>query len=335
MNRTFLGRLLRNSPPDAPLRAGSRNNNFDFVRLVLAVIVLLDHSFGASGSPALQILPNIFSSQLAVEGFFAISGFLIVASYERSRSLKDYASRRLRRIGPAYLAATVLALTIGFCFNRALFASRATYQFLAANLTLQNYLHPDLPGVFQHMRYAAVNGPLWTIKLEVLFYILVPLLVACVRRFGPNPVLLAASVLSILFYEWAGWSGRLTLQHQLPGQFSFFCFGALIHYHEQAFLRHKRALALAGIVVLFAANTLALLSAATSGGGRPHAARLSRIPDRSSIKDVGRSVVRDLCLPLAHPAGPGGPGLVRLAVASDTHRCHVRLPAGVAVLALR
>lgn len=224
-----------------------RDNNFDLVRLVLALIVVLDHCYGATASRTLEWLPYVFSSQMAVEGFFVISGFLIFASYERSRSLRDYFSRRARRIVPGYLASTVLALVIGLFFNHHLFAEAGTYRFLLANLTLMNFLHPSLPGVFVGDRYGVVNFALWTIKVEVMFYLAVPVLVWLLRRYG-DWTLLAAVALSIAFYEWAGWSKHAVLQHQLPGQLSFFCLGAFIHYHQRFFLRH--AYKLGGIAVL-------------------------------------------------------------------------------------
>jgi peptidoglycan/LPS O-acetylase OafA/YrhL len=225
-----------------------RNNNFDLVRLLLAVIVVLDHCYGASASEALGWLPYVFSSQLAVEGFFVISGFLIFASYERSRSLRDYFSRRARRIVPGYLAATLLALAIGLLFNHHLFADGGTYRFVLANLTLMNFVHPTLPGVFADNRYTTVNVALWTIKVEVMFYFAVPILVHLGRRWGNDLILLVTTVLSVGFYEWAGRSDHAVLQHQLPGQLSFFCLGALIYYHREFFLRH--ACKLGGMALL-------------------------------------------------------------------------------------
>src|ERR1700743_3232503 len=79
-----------------------RENNFDILRLVLAIVVVFFHAGSISGSPELVWLSDAFSGHLAVEGFFAISGFLIFASYERSTSLKDYFLRRGGRILPGY-----------------------------------------------------------------------------------------------------------------------------------------------------------------------------------------------------------------------------------------
>ena len=51
------------------------------------------------------------------------------------------------------------------------------YQFL-------NFAHPNLPAVFANNSMQAVNGALWTLKIEVLFYISVPLLVWLFRWTG-------------------------------------------------------------------------------------------------------------------------------------------------------
>jgi peptidoglycan/LPS O-acetylase OafA/YrhL len=83
-----------------------RDNNFDIVRLLLAETVVLFHAHHLSAQPALKILPKMFSGGLAVEGFFAISGFLIFSSYERATSLGDYSMKRAARILPGYWLST-------------------------------------------------------------------------------------------------------------------------------------------------------------------------------------------------------------------------------------
>src|SRR6185369_7211979 len=54
-----------------------RENNFDIMRLLLAIVVIFFHVGWISGAPIFAPLPRYFSGHLAVEGFFAISGFLI------------------------------------------------------------------------------------------------------------------------------------------------------------------------------------------------------------------------------------------------------------------
>ena len=208
-----------------------RENNFDIVRLALAMDVVLFHSSALSDSPALAWLPAYASGQMAVEGFFAISGFLIFASYERCTSLGDYIQKRAYRILPAYWLATVLCLLIAFSYGRFQVGG-----FLFANLTFATYLHPGVPGVFQSNHETAMNGALWTIKIELMFYVAVPLIVWLCRRLHRDAVLWALFAASIFYRVHV--NGKFALQ--LPGQLSYFMIGALVHYHLDFFMRYGR-----------------------------------------------------------------------------------------------
>ena len=225
-----------------------RKNNFDIVRLILAAIVVLIHSYDLSGSEALGVLGRFVSSRMAVEGFFVISGYLIFASYERCSSLTEYFANRAWRILPGYWLSTLFCLLIGFASG-----SFHVGKFLAANLILANFLAPNIPGVFDHNpANNAMNGALWTIKIEVMFYIAVPIIVWLCRRLSRDPVLWTLFVLSIVYR--LAMANHYTLSLQLPGQLSFFMVGALIYYHNGFFSRYGRWL-MAVAAVLFILHT--------------------------------------------------------------------------------
>jgi peptidoglycan/LPS O-acetylase OafA/YrhL len=206
----------------------SRQNNFDIIRLLLATVVVFFHVGYVSAAPAFEALPRYFSGHLAVEGFFAISGFLIFASYERSSSLQDYFFKRAARILPGYWLATAFCLLIAFFYG-----SFHVTRFLLANLTFANFLAGSIPGVFASNPFDGMNGALWTIKIEVMFYILVPVIVWLCRRLNRDVVLWTLFVLSIVYR--VAMADHTTLALQLPGQLSFFMIGALIHYHLRWF----------------------------------------------------------------------------------------------------
>jgi len=123
--------------------AAKRTNNFDIVRLSLALIVVVSHCCYLSGSPSLAGISLRLDPSPAVQGFFAISGYLIFASYERCRTIREYAVHRALRILPGYYLSTVVCLAIAFAVG-----SHAIGKFLLANLTFMNFLHPNIPGVF-------------------------------------------------------------------------------------------------------------------------------------------------------------------------------------------
>ena len=90
-------------PADYP-----RENNFDLLRLLFAYLVLSYHAnvlFAAGYTSTLFDLPGV-----AVYGFFVISGFLIVWSFERNSRLFGYGMRRLFRIYPLYFVVVTAQL---------------------------------------------------------------------------------------------------------------------------------------------------------------------------------------------------------------------------------
>ena len=82
-----------------------RPSGFDYMRIVLAVSILLWHTVALSaGASAVHSLPlNILEpfSLLLVPMFFALSGFLVAGSLERSKTLVSFLGLRVFRIIPA------------------------------------------------------------------------------------------------------------------------------------------------------------------------------------------------------------------------------------------
>lgn len=224
-----------------------RKNNFDLLRLLLALTVCLVHAAELSGFNALQAVSGVLSSRIAVQAFFVVSGFLIVMSYERSSSLVSYTSKRIRRIYPAYFT-VVLLCALAFAIVSSLpiseYFSLAWLKYLLANLTFLNFVQSTLPGVFESNRMPAVNGALWTLKVEVMFYMTVPVLVYLVRRLPRLPLLVVFYSLSVAYAQIlngaAAESGNAfyeQLARQLPGQLSFFIAGAGLFYYLPVFER--------------------------------------------------------------------------------------------------
>jgi peptidoglycan/LPS O-acetylase OafA/YrhL len=219
-----------------------RENNFDIVRLVLAAIVVFVHAYDLSLSSSLAFIPHVVSAHVAVEGFFAISGFLIFASYERCKSLREYFTNRAFRILPGYWLSTVFCLLIAFSLG-----SFHVGKFLLANLTFANFLHPGIDGVFEsNPSNAFMNGALWTIKIEVMFYLAVPVLVWLCRRLHRDAVLWTLIVLSVVYR--VALVRHESLDLQLPGQLSFFLVGTLIYYHLAFFKKHGKWFVLAAVL---------------------------------------------------------------------------------------
>ncbi|MBU6460633.1 MAG: acyltransferase [Proteobacteria bacterium] len=221
------------------------HNNFDFLRLLFAGTVCLVHAYVLSGYQRLAWISEILSASAAVKGFFVISGFLIFMSYERSSSVLTYMSKRVRRVYPAYLTIVLLCalgLALVSTVNIRSYFSLPWVKYIFSNLVFLNFIHPMLPGLFEANKFNAVNGSLWTLKIEVMFYLMVPIFVYLFRKFGRLPILVFFYFFSIgyawLFSNIAVHTGSkfyLELSRQLPGYFSYFMSGAFFYYYSSCF----------------------------------------------------------------------------------------------------
>lgn len=150
----------------------ARSNNFDALRLLAALLVIWSHQFAVMGLPVPQLLHNE-PGALGVVIFFAISGYLVTLSWLADPHLGRFAARRALRIWPGLIAAVLLcAFVLGPLVTtlplKAYLAHPLTWDYLR-NLWLDTQF--ALPGVFDgNVLASSVNGPLWTIPLEVGCY---------------------------------------------------------------------------------------------------------------------------------------------------------------------
>jgi peptidoglycan/LPS O-acetylase OafA/YrhL len=244
-------------------------NNFDLLRFLFAATVALCHASSLSGFPELLPITKILSSAIAVKAFFVVSGFLIFMSFERSTSLASYANKRFRRIYPAYFTVVMLC-AIGLVVVSAQgpreYFSVSWVKYVAANLAFLNFLQKDLPGVFILNKLSAVNGALWTLKIEAMFYITVPVFVFLFRKFSRLSVLLVTYCLSIV-YAWGlsviaartGSTFYTELARQLPGQLSYFMSGAFLFYFLPLFERYVKYFLIISVIILVINNYFSLI----------------------------------------------------------------------------
>lgn len=236
-------------------------NNLDLLRLLAAAGVMALHIADLSAHPALTFL-HLADTKLALSTFFIISGHLVFMSCERSPSLADYAERRLRRILPAYVVVVMACALLGVLFSTlppSDYFGAAWLRYLGANLSFLNFLQPSLPGVFAANPYpgAPVNGALWTIKVELMFYVAVPFLVAACRRHGHRRVLGLGYLFGCVWWggfmalAWqTGKGGYAELAKQMPGQLMFFLPGAWAWYEGERLRSQGHRVGVVGLLLL-------------------------------------------------------------------------------------
>ncbi len=160
----------------------SKSNSFNFLRLVCCLIVIYEHCVVLSGVN----FPCYDLRGIAVKVFFILSGFWGTQSFLKSDSIKEYAIKRFKKILPQYWM-VVLVCAVGLsAFSvlplREYFCNSVFYKYLAANILTLNFIQPNLPDVFECLDLnGSVNGSLWTIKIEIGFYILLPFIVFAVK----------------------------------------------------------------------------------------------------------------------------------------------------------
>jgi len=196
----------------AEVPADRRANNFDAVRLLAALSVVFSHSFLiAEGSEKSEPFANLTGNQcilglVGVFVFFIISGYLVTESYCRHPSPVRFAAHRWLRIYPGLIVnVLVCALLLGPVVSTlppgAYFAGAGLGEFLARTLTLDP--GPlQLPGVLfaDNSVGLLINGSLWTLRYEVMMYVLVLLLgVTQLLRLSTALLLVAAGLAAVYF----------------------------------------------------------------------------------------------------------------------------------------
>lgn len=241
----------------------TRDNCFGFLRFVLAFIIIIAHLRVLTQIPELQ-WTSVLSMVVNRTAFFVISGFLIMLSYDHSNSIKHFFQKRARRIFPAYLtvifACAFLMVGLSEYTPDRYFSHPLWWKYIAANLSFMNFLQPCLPGVFTSdiFQHCAVNGALWTQKVEVGFYLIVPLLAFILHRSKRAWVwILSMYIVSVLwtniFLFLAEQSGKqlyLFMEHQLPGCLSYFAAGMLAYQYKDIFMQYRHWIILPAVCIV-------------------------------------------------------------------------------------
>jgi len=168
-------------------QVNNRPTGFDYMRIGLALSVILAHSFYLNYGPGHAAEREGLIAKLTpliVPMFFALSGFLVAGSLERAKSLFVFFGLRVFRILPALTVEVLLsALILGPLLTEfPLSAYFRDSEFWAYFLNILGEIHYHLPGLFIHNPTIAVNGQLWTVPYELACYVLLGAL-ACVNAY--------------------------------------------------------------------------------------------------------------------------------------------------------
>lgn len=236
--------------------------NMDIMRYVLSVAVIIAHINILAGHDFYFPI----SSFEAVGGFFALSGFLMYPNYVHHDNFLNYTKQRARRILPPYVFIVVFCavafvavstLSIGEYFINAQW-----WKYLIANIFFLNWLEPALPCVFDGPQYynPAVNGSLWTMKVEWCLYFSVPVFIYILRKFRFNRQWFAIAIvlISISYRIWLTYMFSVTekpiyeiLARQIFGQLAYFYCGMFIFFNKDRLQKYYIQLFIFGLILYF------------------------------------------------------------------------------------
>lgn len=160
------------------IAAKRRPAGFDYLRLGLAISVICWHtivtSYGWETQLAVWRSPWRAVFGFILPAFFALSGFLVAGSLERSRTLVAFGGLRVIRLVPALAVEVLLsAILLG-----PLVTTLPLSEYLKGPelhkyfLNIVGDIHYTLPGVFASNPFPhRVNGQLWTIPAELRCYV--------------------------------------------------------------------------------------------------------------------------------------------------------------------
>ncbi|MCM3780061.1 acyltransferase family protein [Microbacterium hydrocarbonoxydans] len=232
-----------------------RSNSFGLLRLTFALLVIVSHTWplGGFGNDPGRLDNNL--GIFAVEGFFALSGFLITMSGSRL-SVGRFLWHRVLRIFPGYwVSLVIVALALAPIVWRTMrglteypFASPPPSGFIFSNALLfqnQIIIGDTLTGIPAALIW---NGPLYTLPMEFACYLLIAILMA-------GRVLTARMVAALAAAAWV-WVqvaqiGALGVYDDRQAKFTLcFLVGSLIYFLRDRLLAGTRWLPPVALVVL-------------------------------------------------------------------------------------
>ena len=164
----------------------NRSNLFDFVRLYAALQVALMHAEIHLNLGLSTFLKKAFSPHAACQ-YFSLSVDFSSDSWLRNQENPfSYGQSRGARIFPALIAVGVVSWSVAGLLGEAEFIfSMQGVLWLLSQITIAPFYNPE---ALRNFGVGVMNGSLWTIPVELQFYIVLPFVLIITRhlhnRFG-------------------------------------------------------------------------------------------------------------------------------------------------------
>jgi len=177
-------------------------NNFDLIRLFAAAQVAHYHIFhfiNVDLHPWHEKLIEYWGIFPGVPIFFFISGFLISRSWEKTANLKIYITNRVLRIYPALIAAVTLSFILINVSGYVNYSNPEIKDLILLFFAKTSILQFYNPEFMRQYGDGVMNGSLWTITVELQFYIITPLIYFIFKKINVINFSKFTTILIILF----------------------------------------------------------------------------------------------------------------------------------------
>lgn len=232
-------------------------NNFNILRLLAAFQVVYRHTvehLHIKNEMALYI-SSIISYFPGVPIFFLISGYLITMSYEKNPDIKEYTKNRALRIFPGLYVSFFVGLVILWYFGQFVGVNMIEIvPWIVAQLSFFQFYNPEF---IRNFGVGVINGSLWTISVELCFYIILPFLYMWLQKDFIKRVSMLL-LISFGFYYYIQEISANTLIYEklirssiLPYLF-YFLFGMAMYKYKEKLLKYieDKVLLFLGLYIL-------------------------------------------------------------------------------------
>jgi peptidoglycan/LPS O-acetylase OafA/YrhL len=198
-----------------PITFDFKSNAFDFLRLFFAIVVVVYHStlyFNGLLYPAWAYFPisgwkynETHIGEIAVHGFFVISGFLITASMLRSATIQEFFYKRLVRLFPGFIVALfisafIFAPAIGVISGKIDLGNLKEMLIQSFTYFFRNmFFETPITGI-PLVHQWELNGSLWTLLVDFRTYTAVAILSAIGWLQRRNLILIGAIIANFSYF---------------------------------------------------------------------------------------------------------------------------------------